>query len=68
MRETDRLYFSRWSAFIYDSTDHPRRASSGFRSRLMYELAGLGGNFQFMKFAYLNTYYRPSLRKRYVEI
>lgn len=44
---------------IYDSTDHPRRASCGFRSRLLYELAGIGGNYQFMKFAYLNAYYYP---------
>jgi outer membrane protein insertion porin family len=47
------------NALIYDSTDHPRRASYGFRSRLLYELAGIGGNFQFMKFAYLNAYYYP---------
>ena len=46
-------------SLIYDSTDHPRRASCGFRSRLLYELAGIGGNFQFMKFAYLNSYYYP---------
>lgn len=46
-------------SLIYDSTDSPRRATCGFRSRLMYELAGLGGNFQFMRFAYLNTYYYP---------
>jgi outer membrane protein insertion porin family len=44
---------------IYDSTDHPRRASRGLRSRLLYEFAGVGGNFQFMKFAYLNAYYHP---------
>lgn len=47
------------NALIYDSTDHPRRASCGFRSRLGYELAGVGGNYQFMKFSYLNTYYYP---------
>lgn len=46
-------------ALIYDSTNNPRRASCGFRSRLVYELAGIGGNFQFMKFAYLNSYYYP---------
>jgi outer membrane protein insertion porin family len=46
-------------SFIYDSTDRPRRASKGLRSRLMYELAGIGGNYQFMKLAYLNTYYFP---------
>ncbi len=48
---------------IYDSTDHPRRASCGLRSRLLYELAGIGGNFQFMKFAYLNAHYYPILPK-----
>lgn len=47
------------NALIYDSTDNPRRASCGFRSRLSYELAGIGGNYQFMKVAYLNTYYLP---------
>jgi outer membrane protein insertion porin family len=46
-------------SLIYDSTDNPRRASRGFRSRMMYELAGLGGNYQFMKIAYLNAYYYP---------
>ena len=46
---------------IYDSTDHPRRASCGLRSRLLYELAGIGGNYQFMKFAYLNAHYYPIL-------
>lgn len=51
------------TSLIYDSTDHPRRASCGFRSRLMYELAGLGGNFQFMKFSYLNSYYYPVTRR-----
>ncbi len=51
------------NALIYDSTDHPRRASCGFRSRLGYEIAGLGGNYQFMKFSYLNTYYYPFSRR-----
>jgi len=44
---------------IYDSTDSPRRAHCGLRSRMLYEIAGVGGNFQFMKFAYLNAYYYP---------
>ncbi len=48
---------------IYDSTDSPRRPSRGFRSRFTYELAGLGGNYQFMKFAYLNSYYYPVSKK-----
>ncbi len=51
------------TSFNYDSTDHPRRPTNGFRSRLLYELAGLGGNYQFMKFAYLNTYYYPVSKK-----
>jgi outer membrane protein insertion porin family len=29
------------------------------RSRLSYEFAGLGGNFEFMKFGYYNTFYHP---------
>lgn len=45
--------------FIYDSTNNARKPTQGFRSRLIYELAGLGGNFSFMKFAYLNSYYYP---------
>lgn len=45
------------NSLIYDSTDNPRRASCGFRSRLGYELAGVGGNYQFMKISYLNTFY-----------
>lgn len=51
------------NSLIYDSTDSPRRASCGFRSRLGYELAGVGGNFQFMRFSYLNTYYYPFCAK-----
>ena len=50
-------------ALIYDSTNNPRRASCGLRSRLMYEIAGVGGNFQFMKFAYLNAYYFPVCKR-----
>lgn len=51
------------NSLIYDSTDHPRRASCGFRSRLAYELAGIGGDFQFMKLSYLNTHYLPFGRR-----
>ncbi len=48
---------------LYDSTDHPRKPTNGFRSRLLAELAGLGGNYQFMKFAYLNSYYYPMTKR-----
>jgi len=47
------------AAFVYDSTDRPRCPTLGLRSRLSYELAGVGGNFQFMKWSYHNTYYYP---------
>lgn len=50
------------STLIYDSTDRPRRPTQGFRSRFLYEFAGVGGNFDFMKFFYLNTYYYPVSR------
>jgi outer membrane protein insertion porin family len=50
------------TTIIYDSTDHPRRPSSGFRSRFLTEVAGVGGNFEFWKFAYLNSYYYPMWR------
>ncbi|NGX54085.1 MAG: Outer membrane protein assembly factor BamA [Chlamydiae bacterium] len=50
-------------SLLYDSTDHPRYPTSGFRSRFIYELSGLGGNFEFMKFAYLNAYYYPFTKK-----
>ncbi len=43
----------------YDSTDHPIKPSCGFRSRLMLEYAGLGGDHQFFNLAYLNSYYYP---------
>lgn len=56
------------NALIYDSTDNPRRASSGFRSKLGYELAGVGGNYQFMKFSYLNTYYYPFSAKNTLKL
>ncbi len=47
------------NTLVYDSTNNPRRASCGLRSRLGYELAGFGGNYQFMKFSYINSYYYP---------
>ncbi len=46
-------------AFVYDSTDSPRRPTYGFRSRFITEVAGVGGNFQFVKFLYMNSYYFP---------
>jgi outer membrane protein insertion porin family len=47
------------TSLSYDSTDHPIKPSCGFRSRLMLEYAGLGGDHHFFNFAYLNSYYFP---------
>lgn len=43
----------------YDSTDSPLNPTSGFKSQLEGEVAGLGGNYDFFSYAYLNTYYYP---------
>ncbi|MFZ0565801.1 MAG: outer membrane protein assembly factor BamA [Chlamydiales bacterium] len=50
-------------SLIYDSTDRPRRPTRGLRSRFIYELAGVGGNYQFMRFSYLNAFYYPFSRR-----
>ncbi len=42
----------------FDSTDNALKPHNGFRSGLEAEYAGLGGNFCFMKYSYLNTYYQ----------
>ena len=41
----------------YDSTDHPIKPFSGFRSKLLLEYAGLGGCHNFFSIGYLNSYY-----------
>jgi outer membrane protein insertion porin family len=41
----------------FDSTDHPRKPHNGFRSLLEAEYAGIGGEFYFLRFGYLNSYY-----------
>ncbi len=43
--------------FLYDSTNHPVRPTKGFRSKLDLEYAGLGGDHQFLKLEYLNSYF-----------
>ena len=47
------------TSLSYDSTNHPVKPSSGFRSRLMLEYAGLGGDHHFLNASYLNSYYFP---------
>lgn len=46
-------------SLLYDSTDHPLRPTTGFKSRLESELVGLGGRYHFFSIAYLNSYYIP---------
>ncbi|WP_138107065.1 outer membrane protein assembly factor BamA [Candidatus Rhabdochlamydia sp. T3358] len=46
-------------SLTFDSTDNPFKPHKGFRSRLETEFAGLGGDFYFWRFAYLNSYYIP---------
>lgn len=43
--------------WTYDSTDHPSKPTKGFKSRLEFEVAGLGGNFRFLGTAYTNSLY-----------
>ncbi|MGL5626284.1 MAG: outer membrane protein assembly factor BamA [Candidatus Rhabdochlamydia sp.] len=46
-------------SLTFDSTDNPFKPHKGFRSRLETEFSGLGGDFFFWRFAYLNSYYIP---------
>ncbi len=51
------------SSLSFDSTDSHLKPHNGFRSLIEAEFAGLGGEFTFFRFGYLNTYY-TSLWKR----
>ncbi len=44
---------------MYDSTDSILRPSCGLKSRLELEIAGVGGDYQFISTAYQNCYYLP---------
>ncbi len=46
-------------SFNYDNTDSPHKPREGFRSSLSGEYAGIGGDFFFWNFSYLNSYYYP---------
>lgn len=52
-------------SFLYNSKDHPYRATRGFDSDLKIEYAGIGGKFHFGTLSYNNAYYIP-LAKRLV--
>jgi outer membrane protein insertion porin family len=42
---------------LYDSTDHPMLPTQGLKSKIGAEYAGLGGDHNFAKYEYLNSYY-----------
>ena len=42
----------------YDSTDNMIKPHNGMRSYLEAEFAGLGGNFAFFKYSYVNSFYQ----------
>lgn len=43
----------------YDTTDHPVKPREGFKSKLIMEYAGLGGDHSFFSTGYFNSYYMP---------
>ena len=45
------------TSLTFDSTDSAIKPHNGFRSFLEAEFAGLGGDFTFLRFGYLNSYY-----------
>jgi outer membrane protein insertion porin family len=45
------------SSLTFDSTDSAIRPRRGFRSLLEAEFAGVGGDFSFLRFGYINSYY-----------
>lgn len=47
------------TTLAYDSTDHPVKPTSGFKSRLSLEFAGVGGDHQFFSVGYFNSYFYP---------
>lgn len=50
-------------SFTYDTTDNPVKTRKGYKSIFEAEIAGLGGNYTFLGFAYLNTYLFPMTSK-----
>lgn len=47
------------SSLTFDSTDSGFKPHRGFRSFLEAELAGVGADFYFWRFGYINSYYTP---------
>jgi outer membrane protein insertion porin family len=46
----------------YDSTNHMTHPTCGTRSELLFEVAGLGGDSEFLSYSYLNSIYIPIVR------
>lgn len=44
-------------SWVYDSTNHPLSPTTGFKSRVEGEFAGLGGMHTFISTGYINNYY-----------
>ncbi len=55
-------------SLTYDSTDHPVKPHNGFRSYLGSEFAGVGGRWMFLKWEYLNTYYKQIFKNGVVKL
>lgn len=46
-------------SLAYDSTNHPVKPTSGFKSKVLMEFAGLGGHHSFFSIGYFNSFYLP---------
>ncbi len=55
--KSDGLISAISASIAFDSTDSAIKPHNGFRSTLEAEFAGVGGDFTFMRFGYLNSYY-----------
>ena len=51
------------ASIAFDSTDSVVKPHNGFRSLIESEFAGIGGDFTFLRFGYLNTYYSQLWRR-----
>ena len=51
------------TSLTFDSTDSAIKPHNGFRLFLEAEFAGLGGDFTFLRFGYLNSYYTQLWRR-----
>lgn len=54
-------------SYSYDSTNHPSLPTSGFRSQVEGEIAGIGGKVRFASLAYLNCFYYPVTKRSYLK-